>query len=44
MACLEQRLVQKIGALNLKISENRTALIRRQRGQLAVLIGLLVAF
>lgn len=44
MERLEHRLDQKIGALNLKISENHTALIRWQWGQLAVLVGLLVAF
>ena len=44
MARLEHRLDQKINALNLKISENHAALIRWQWGQLAVLVGILVAF
>ena len=44
MERLEHRLDQKISALNLKISENHTALIRWQWGQLAVLVGILVAF
>lgn len=42
MERLEHRLEQKISALTLKVNENHNSLL--QWGQLAVLVGILVAF